>query len=425
MMIDQKAVAVSQYHSLRHITQNEWNIPSFSQPLLDYEILAIIEEAKVNNLQHLYFQLFNSHKEAIGRANAYIALTDFATLESGMSPVLINLIQGVKKLYPRLLAFNMLECGFFTTLGEGVEACDPQYKPAAIQAVAQQLETLTKSHQVDFLFFRDIPLNAYETYKQILMPMGYLPTLGFPNAVLELEQNNLATFLKSFNSKDRLKLKNSLIFKEKFNIECKIIKDYQHLSPELARLWKNVYQGSKDYSREFLDEKFFYTCSQVLKEQSEVITFWFEGKLIAFLLNIFNRDEYFVLDWGVDYEFQYYSQANLYRAASLISIEQAMKHQKKRVVFGITNYVPKKLVGATIHPLIYFVKHVKNSLLTYALATGMKSQIIQPNYGNFWELNPHLHKYQELENFIAQEQSSLFSTSLYGKIFQKMMFLKN
>ncbi|MEH2361777.1 peptidogalycan biosysnthesis protein [Nostoc sp.] len=416
MMLDQKTIAVNQYHSLRHINQSEWNLPIFSQPLLDYELLDIIEEAHVNNLQHFYFQLLNSQKSVIGRANAYIALTDFATLESGMSPAVIKVIQGVKKLFPGFLAFNMLECGFFTTLGEGVEACEPQYKPAAIQAVAQEMEKLTKSHKVDFLFFRDIPLEAYETYKQILMPMGYLPTLGFPNAVLELAQDNFAAFLQTFNSKERLKLKNSLLFKEKFNIECKIIKDYEHLSPELAKLWKNVYQGSKDYSREFLDEQFFYTCSQVLKEQSEVITFWSEGQLIAFMLNLFNRDEYFVLDWGVDYEFQYYRQANLYRAASLLSIDQAIKHNKKRVAFGITNYIPKKLVNATIHPLVYFVKHLNNPLLTYALAAGMKGQIVQPDFGDFWQLHPQLHQYQELDNFIAQEQSSFFQQKFSLKI---------
>jgi hypothetical protein len=56
MTLTQQAITVAQYHSLRHITQNEWNLPIFSQPLLDYELLDIIEDAKVNNLQHFYFQ---------------------------------------------------------------------------------------------------------------------------------------------------------------------------------------------------------------------------------------------------------------------------------------------------------------------------------------------------------------------------------
>ena len=405
-MLDQNALTVSCSRTLQDFTPSQWNLPIFSQPLLEYDLLAIIEESKVNNLQHFYFQLFNSQEEPIGRANAYMALTDFATLESGVPPTIVKLMQGIKKLYPSFLAFNMLECGFFTTLGEGIEVSQPQEKPAAIQALAQYLETIKKSHQVDFLFFRDVPLDAYETYKRILMPIGYLPTFGFPNAVLEVECDNLQEFIKTFNSKDRLKLKNSLFYKEKFNVDCRIITDYEHLCPELARLWKNVHQESKDYSREFLDEKFFYTCSQILKEQSEVITFWFEGELIAFMLNIFNGPEYFVLDWGVDYNFQLYRQANLYRSASLISVEQAMKYKKKRVQFGITNYVPKKLIGATIHPLIYFVKHINNPMLTYLLSITMMSQIVQPNFDKFWNTYPDLCQYKELDSILRKEQSS-------------------
>jgi 8-amino-7-oxononanoate synthase len=406
MMLDQNALTVSCFRTLQDLTPSQWNLPIFSQPLLEYDLLAIIEESKVNNLQHFYFQLFNSQEEPLGRANAYMALTDFATLESGVPPTIVKLMQGIKKLYPSFLAFNMLECGFFTTLGEGLEVSQPQHKPAAIQAIAQYLETIKKSHQVDFLFFRDVPLDAYETYKSILMPIGYLPTFGFPNAVLEIECDNLQDFLKTFNSKDRLKLKNSLFYKEKFNVDCKIITDYEYLCPDLARLWKNVHQESKDYSREFLDEKFFYTCSQILKEQSEVITFWFEGEIIAFMLNIFNGTEYFVLDWGVDYNFQFYRQANLYRSASLISVEQAMKYKKRRVQFGITNYVPKKLIGATIHPLIYFVKHINNPVLTYLLSISMMSQIVQPNFDKFWNTYPHLCQYEELDKILRKEQSS-------------------
>ena len=405
-MLDQNALTVSCFHTLQDLTPSQWNLPIFSQPLLDYDFLAIIEESKVNNLQHFYFQLLDSQEKPIGRANAYMALTDFATLESGGPPIIVKLMQGIKKLYPSFLAFNMLECGFFTTLGEGIEVSKPQQKPAAIQALAHYLETLKKSHQVDFLFFRDIPLEAYETYKRILMPLGYLPTFGFPTAILEVECDNLQDFLKTFNSKDRLKLKNSLSYKEKFNIDCRIIKDYEHLCPELARLWNNVHQESKDYSREFLDEKFFYTCSQILKEQSEVITFWFKGELIAFMLNAFNGTEYFVLDWGVDYNFQLYRQANLYRSASVISVEQAMKYKKRRVQFGITNYVPKKLIGATIHPLIYFVKHINNPVLTYLLSITMMSQIVQPNFDKFWNTYPHLCQYEDLEKILRKEQSS-------------------
>ncbi|NEO43918.1 MAG: 8-amino-7-oxononanoate synthase, partial [Moorea sp. SIO4A3] len=377
-------------NSLRELTPQQWNIPSASQPLLDYDLLSMIENPKVNNLKHFYLRILGQDRKPVGRANAYIAPTDFATIETGMSSSMKTIIRSIKQLFPGFMSFNMLECGFFTTMGEGLEIAEPYSKKTAIETVADELEQICKEDKVDFLFFRDIPLESYETYKNVLAPRGYLPTFGFANAVLDVKWNDLEEFLKSFKSKDRLKLKNSLLFTEKFDIECKIMTDYDHLTKDLAKLWNNVYKSSGDYSREILDEKFFAACSRLLKDKSEVITFWYEGELVAFLLNVFNGDEYFVLDWGVNYDFEHYRKSNLYRAASLLSVQQAIKHQKKKMPFGITNYVPKKLLGAEIVPLIYFVKHVNNSFLTYNLASSIMTQIVQPDFSDYFDQHPNL-----------------------------------
>lgn len=415
----QSQLKVDRYHTLTGLTQNQWDYPDFSQPLLDYDFLSIIEDSGINNLKHFYLKILGQNDEPIGRANAYLCLTDFATLESGMPLPLRQIIRAIKKVYPGFLAFKMLECGFFITLGEGLEVSYSSAKKAAIKTVADELESICKEQKVDFLFFRDIPLEAYETYKSILLPMGYLPTLGFPNAILEVKWNNLHEFMKTFRNKERLKLKNSLLYQEKFNIECHVLEDYQHLVKDFARLWKNVNETSTDYSREFLDENFFTSCSRLLKGKSEAITFWYQGELIAFMLNAFNKDEYFVMDWGVNYDFEHYQKANLYRAASVISVEQAIKHQKKLMAFGITNYVPKKLVGATIQPLVYFVKHVKSRVLTYALARSMMSQIVQPDHSDFFAQHPHLNQYANLAEFIRQEQSYFPKENLMNKTFKR------
>lgn len=413
---------VSRCHSLKELTPQQWDLPSASHPLLDYDLLSMIESPRVNNLKHFYLTLLGQDREPVGRANAYIATTDFATMEAGMPSSMKAIVKSTKKLFPRFMSFNMLECGFFTTMGEGLEISEPYSKKTAIEAVADELEQICQEDEVDFLFFRDIPLEAYETYKSVLAPRGYLPTFGFANADLNVKWNDLEEFFQGFKSKDRLKLKNSLSFKEKFGIECKILTDYEHLTLDLAKLWNNVSQSSGDYSREVLDEKFFAACSHLLKGKSEVITFWYEGELVGFLLNVFNRDRYFVLDWGVNYNFEHYRKSNLYRAASVLSVQQAIRHKSKTMAFGITNYVPKKLLGSEIVPLIYFVKHVNNSVLTYGLAKSLMTQIVQPDFSDYFAQNPNLKPYKDLESFLYQEQKQLKT----GKILNNfLMFLLN
>ncbi|NEP00102.1 MAG: hypothetical protein F6K58_15765 [Symploca sp. SIO2E9] len=392
-------------NSLTELTPQQWDIPSASQPLLDYDLLLMVENPRLNNLKHFYLKILGLNRETVGRANAYIVPTDFATFETGMSSSMKTIVRLIKKLFPGFMTFNMLECGFFTTLGEALEIADPYSKQTVIKTVADELEQICQEDKVDFLFFRDIPLEAYEIYKSVLAPRGYIPTFGFANAILDVKWNDLQEFIDSFKSKDRLKLKNSLLFTEKFDIECKIITDYEHLTSDFAKLWNNVYQSSGDYSREILDEKFFTACSSLLKGKSEAITFWYEGELVGFLLNLFNRDEYFVLDWGVNYDFKHYRKSNLYRAASVLSVQQAIKHQKKRMAFGITNYVPKKLIGAEIVPLIYFVKHVNSNILTYTLARSLMTQIVQPNFSDYFVQHPKLQSYADIKNFLYQEQN--------------------
>jgi 8-amino-7-oxononanoate synthase len=417
----QTTLKASRYQKLDQIDLGQWNNIGFSQPLLDYKFLSIIEASKVNDLQHFYWLLNRSNNTVASRSNSYISTTDFASLESGMVPIISASIQSIKKIFPSFLKFSMLECGFFTTMGEGIETVESCDRRESIQAIANEMEDLAEEKKVNFLFFRDISLEHYDIYKDVLTPMGYLPTIGFSNALLELESKNLQDFLKKFNNKDRLKLKNSLLYKENFNIDCKIISDYEYLSKDLAMLWKNVSDNSTDYSREVLDEKFFRACSRILKDSSEVITFWHEGKLIAFMLNLFSTSDYFVLDWGVDYGFVHYRQANLYRAASLISVEQALKYGKTKVAFGITNYVPKKLIGAVMHPLIYFVKHRSNGVFTYALSKSLNKQIVKPNHSSFFAKYPHLCRYEKLDEFIHEEQSYFKGESVLSRTIIKLI----
>jgi 8-amino-7-oxononanoate synthase len=81
----------------------------------------------------------------------------------------------------------------------------------------------------------------------------------------------------------------------------------------------------------------------------------------------------------VDYSFEHYRTANLYRAASLLSLEAAIRHGKKRMTMGITNYTPKLLLGARLIPLVYFIRHKDSAEHTNTLARLMASNIELPD----------------------------------------------
>ena len=192
---------------------------------------------------------------------------------------------------------------------------------------------------------------------------------------------SLDGYLAALNSKTRLKFRNSLRLKEKFDIDVEFTRDYAEHAATLAALWENVHRHAKDYSREFLDQGFFAHSASVLSENSEVLLFRYRGKIIAFMLNLYGADDYIVLDWGVDYSFEQYREANLYRAATVLSLERAIELGKARMELGITNYTPKMTLGAEIVPLIYFVRHRVNPGYSKTLAKLLSANIAQPDPG--------------------------------------------
>lgn len=165
---------------------------------------------------------------------------------------------------------------------------------------------------------------------------------------------------------------------ERFGLEVEVCTDYGRYAPQLAALWKNVHEKSSDYSREFLDERFFSTAAIELEGRSETLLFRWQGQIVAFMFNLFGNDDYIVLDWGVDYAFPHYKEANLYRVATLLSLERAIALGKDKMDLGITNYTPKMTLGAEIVPLVYFVRHKNDTAHSKTLSKLLANSIVQP-----------------------------------------------
>lgn len=148
----------------------------------------------------------------------------------------------------------------------------------------------------------------------------------------------------------------------------------------MARLWRNVKTEAKDYQREDLNPEFFAACSRHLHGRSRLWLFRYQGTPIAFFLNVWGADEnYILLEWGIDRDFEHYRKANLYRAALMLSLKDAISRDKRRMEMGITNYFTKlRIPGARVIPTIYFLRHSTDPVHTATLARMMMHNIQRP-----------------------------------------------
>jgi len=373
--IIQEPITVDHSDSIADVQQPYWlNCPTLPGPLHP-AFLAVVEKSKINQLVHHYFD-FKSRDTWLGCANIFVSNTDFSTFDSKLP---VDARTAIKKWFPEFMCFKLVECGFFTMIGEGLHVADATHHAYCLSVLDQEMEKIGRQSGVDFLLIRDVPLAKFESYQEVLRPAGYYPVLGFPNTVLDIRWDSLEGYLISLNAKNRLKFRNSMKLKDKFDIDVECVQDFAAHAQRLAQLWLNVNQAAGDYSREQLDEHFFRCCADMLEGRCEVLLFKHEGEIIAFMLNMITANDYIVLDWGVDYAFEHYREANLYRSATVYSLERAITLGKQKLELGITNYTPKMTLGATVEPLVYFVRHLDNPRFSQALARMLGDSIVQPD----------------------------------------------
>ena len=345
--------------------------------------LEVVESSGINAIKPFYIQISSGKDQPVAQANAFVSQTDFSTFDSTLPAISRKTI---KKWFPEFMQFRILEVGYFTMIGEGVALRNEEQTDVVLAVLNEELQKIADDEQVDFIIFRDIPVQKYDRWNTVLSGLGYSPATGFPNARLPIGWSGTEEYLQSLDSKTRLKFRNSLKIKEKFDVQWRILKDYKHLSVEMERLWINVNSKAKDYSRENLDRSFFEACSRSLPENSEVIVFEHEDRMVGFMLNMIGERDYVVLDWGVDYDFRHYRQANLYRAATLISLQRAMELGLSVLELGITNYTPKMTLGAEIVPLAYFVRHRSDKEYGRTLAHLITDSIDLPDTSTHYAL---------------------------------------
>lgn len=344
---------------------------------LGYDFLRPVEDSGINDLKHYYFMADLADGQPLGRANLYSVCFDLATTDRKLTPAWRTTI---KRWFPGFMTFRFLECGLLTMVSNPLALRSDTDLERVLPVLAGQMDQLAHDDGSDFLMIRDVDPEHYQRYLDILRPLGFRPALGFSRVDTTISWSSVEEALGCLSHKRRLPLKTSLEFRERFGIEVQELDEYAEHAPVLARLWRNVKTEAKDYQREDLNPEFFAACSRHLHGRSRLWLFRYQGTPIAFFLNVWGADEnYILLEWGIDRDFEHYRKANLYRAALMLSLKDAISRDKRRMEMGITNYFTKlRIPGARVIPTIYFLRHSTDPVHTATLARMMMHNIQRP-----------------------------------------------
>lgn len=383
------------------------------------DFLRVVEASGINDIRPYYLQIVDTRGDTIAQANVVVSDTDFSTFDSKLPAAARATI---KRWFPTFMTFRIVEVGYFTMIGEGLavrQGLDDATLTALHHCLDQELQQIARIEQADFLLHRDIAPDRYDDCLGRLGALGYVPAVGFPNALMPLRWASIDEYLGCLDSKTRLKFRNSRKLGEHFGIAVDVCSDFEALAPDLARLWSQVNSRARDYSREKLNAAFFAASARELAGRSEIIRFRVGERLIGFMLNLIGADDYVVLDWGVDYDYEHCREANLYRAATLISLERAMALGKPRLELGITNYTPKQTLGAEVQPLAYFLKHRSDARFGTTLAMLLTAAVSLPDtdeHAATTRLGTVRHDLQAFERRVRRDQNPFGANDLLERV---------
>ncbi len=354
--------------------KREWH-GEFDLPIhLSYDALSVVEETRINGVTPVYLR-YRSDRD-LGRSNLYLVETDFSSMDSSLKGALPT----IKRWYPDFLRLKTLECGSFTGIAEGTCVRNPDDYREVLPALAAEMDAIARESGAEIQLIRDVPYEKYRLYREALAPFGFYPAPGFPDTEISVRWSGMEQYLTDLRKSIRIPLRKYLRnLRDEHGVEYEFVSEYSPLTPRFAELWKNVYGSAHDYQREYLDERYFAGVAKHMRGSSEALVFRKDGRIIAFMLSLLGDDTYYGLNFGADYAVPGYSKMNLYRLGILLRIERIAKLGKTKFNLGITNYDVKLEMGASVLPLVYFIRHTESRRYSRALAKLLYDNIKHPD----------------------------------------------
>jgi len=343
------------YTSIHEVPHHDWDsIAPKAYVGLESQHLKALELSRLNDLKPYYVLAYGADGTPQAIAYFFIMTMDFSALGTEVPPLVRK---AVKTWMPNFLTFKIIECGFISALGESIACRNELNLSPFILKVSELMEMVGKTENVDLVFIRDIPFERHSFYKP-LYNEDYDSTLGFPIAKMEVKWNNFDEYLQSMKKKTRVNIKQRLSKLNDPSLQVECIQNYGSLADQLEKLWLQVEQKAVQYSHERLTAAYFRNLCVCLPEKTHIIAIKKDKEIIGFYLNLVGEREFFSAFCGINYTYNddYNTYFNLY----FLTLKEVFKRKKDIFNLGITSYDFKTYTGGELHPILYFVKFLKN-----------------------------------------------------------------
>ncbi len=358
---DRTGLQTSVVDGMASVDRDDWNrLCAPGQGPLRQDYVCAWEKAKLPGLASRPLLAHDGDGVLLAAAPAYFYELDMGAVQSN---AVATALQKVRKVLPRLLVSKVYEIGSPTPLvppfllDRAVPTRDGI--AALIEAGLEEAEA-GDAEMVIVQSFERVRPGAVEA--DLLTEVGFA-SVPIPHTVsVDLPYSDFDEYLAAMRSQYRRRARKALEASSHLRVEH--LEDFSDEVPQLARLWRLVYERAHELKREILGEPYFASAAE-LDYVSVLALRREDGSLASYALLLDDRPRLHFLYTGFE------EQAGREEAAYFRLLYEIVRHGIENdyasVNLGLTTLEPKMDVGGVPMPLYGWIRH-RNPILQRAFA---------------------------------------------------------
>jgi predicted N-acyltransferase len=342
-------LAAAPVDSVAAVERDAWNgLLRPGQAPLRHQYLHAWAQAELAGLRPRPLVARDQDGDVAAAAHAFFYDLDLAVVQS---PFLAAAVNTVRRVWPRLMVSRAFEVGSSTPLVPPFLVRPGVDRAAAAEALLRAAIREADEGGAQMLIVQNFgPGDSVEA--RVLRSLGFSRVPIPPTVVVDLPHDDFEDHLGAMRAHYRRRARKTI--KRSGHLQVSQVRDFGDLAPELARLWRLVYERAKEIKRELLPEEYFRAVAEI-EESSVLCLRRDDGSIASFALLL--DDEPWLHFLFTGFEEETGREEGAYFRLLYELVKAGTEGGFARVNMGMTTLPPKVDTGGHVVPLYAWLKH--------------------------------------------------------------------
>ena len=291
-----------------------------------------------------------------------------------------NLINAVRKIYPRYMKFRVFFCGLPVSVGTSyLRIAEDHPQETVVESLETEMERLAAEQRSLAVVWKEFN-NAECDSLNSLTSRGYLKADSLPMNTFESSHSDFDEFCGEMRSHYRYKIKKSKKKFDKAGLRVEHITDPERIeqlyTPEVHELYLAVLDHA-EHRLETLPREFFLNLLQEMPKEISFTAVFHEDRVVAFAWGLHTGEHYRDIFVGFDYDLNH--RTDLYFNLMMRDMDYGIRTGSTHVFMGQSSDDFKSRLGCVQQPLSIYVK-LRNKTFNWCMHK-LASVVFPPHEG--------------------------------------------